>query len=494
MLMWKHGIQLGVTQKLLMAFIITNGVVVILMLAFIRWNFGRGFRDYIHQTELRRLDALTVALEAFYAEEGNWEFLRHQPRRWAELLRHTDPYAPPRPPPRRPEARKLERSEPPRSGRRRRRRPPPDPTGFGARLALLDANKIPVMGRPATLQNATVRQIRHAHGVVGWLQLSQLEAVTNDLDRRFITQQSRAFALVAGVAIAMAAGGSIVLARHFLSPIKDLPQGTRALIAGQFHTRIPTTTNDELGQLSRDFNTLAHTLEQNEQARRQFTADMSHELRTPLAILRGEIEAMQDGVRACNAASLQSLHAEALTLNTLVDDLYELSLSDIGALTYRKTEVDLIEIIEAAMAAFQSRLSAHDLTWNTQHERQPLQVIGDAERLTQLLSNLCENTLRYTDAGGQLRVRTETVADHVLLHVEDAAPGVPEVSLTKLFDRLYRVEASRNRSRGGAGLGLAICKNIVEAHEGLIEARPSLLGGLWIQITLPLASRMRFDA
>ena len=188
------------------------------------------------------------------------------------------------------------------------------------------------------------------------------------------------------------------------------------------------------------------------------------------------------------AASLQSLHAETLILHTLVDDLYELSLSDIGALTYRKSTIDLATIVDSVAEAFQSRLTAHDITLHTQHASSPIDVLGDPERLAQLLGNLFENTLRYTDPGGQLQVRTERVDDEVILDMQDSAPGVPEDALPKLFDRLYRVDVSRNRARGGAGLGLAICQHIVEAHEGNIEARQSPLGGLWLRITLPTIS------
>jgi len=168
------------------------------------------------------------------------------------------------------------------------------------------------------------------------------------VDRRFLTRQSQALSLIAVVAMALAVGVSVCLARHFLAPVTKLTHGTRALIAGQFATRIRVASGDELGQLARDFNTLAHTLAHNEQARRHVTADIAHELRTPLAILRGEIEALADGVRSYDAAALQSLHTEVLTLHTLVEDLYHLSLSDLGALTYRKASVDLAAILANA--------------------------------------------------------------------------------------------------------------------------------------------------
>jgi len=217
-------------------------------------------------------------------------------------------------------------------------------------------------------------------------------------------------------------------------------------------------------------------------------ADIAHELRTPLAILRGEIEALADGVRTYDALALQSLHTEVLTLHTLVEDLYHLSLSDLGALTYRKATIDLAALLDNALHAFVDRWAEKHLTFEVPRRGEaPVWVFGDTERLSQLFTNVFENTLRYTDPGGRIHVWYEPQAHAVVIHVQDSAPGVPQDALPQLFDRWYRVETSRNRAYGGSGLGLAICKNIVEAHEGKIWARPSPLGGLWLQILLPLS-------
>jgi two-component system sensor histidine kinase BaeS len=369
----------------------------------------------------------------------------------------------------------------------RRRFLPADPLLLGPRLSVLDAEHQLVVGERRDSVHATLHPIRQGDRIVGWLSLTPLPAVTEKQDRHFLTRQSQAFSLIAVVAMALAVGVSVCLARHFLAPITELTHGTRALIAGQFATRLRVVSGDELGQLARDFNTLAHTLAHNEQTRRHMTADIAHELRTPLAILRGEIEALADGVRPYDAATLQSLHVEVLTLHTLVEDLYHLSLSDLGALTYRKAPVDLTVILANALRAFADRWAEKHLTLEGPcHTDTPVWVCADAERLSQLCTNLFENTLRYTDPGGQIHIWYETQGGAVAIHVQDSAPGVPEDALPKLFDRWYRVETSRNRASGGTGLGLAICKNIVDAHEGTIWAQPSPLGGLWVQILLPL--------
>jgi two-component system sensor histidine kinase BaeS len=274
-----------------------------------------------------------------------------------------------------------------------------------------------------------------------------------------------------------------------LAPIQALLAGTRALTAGQFAMHLRVTSGDELGQLATDFNLLAQTLEKNENMRRQWTADISHELRTPLAILRGEIEALQDGIRPYNADTLQSLHAEVLRLHTLVNDLYELSLSDLGALHYRKASVDLAAVLDEAIAAFRERFASKEMTVEVPGAQgSPVYVFADRARVHQLLSNLLENTLRYTDPGGRLHMWYVRQEQAVVLHVQDSAPGVSPEALPHLFDRFYRTDTSRTRLPGGAGLGLAICKNIVEAHGGQIGAQPSPLGGLWIQVTFPVSA------
>ncbi|HEY6894862.1 MAG TPA: ATP-binding protein, partial [Rhodanobacteraceae bacterium] len=276
---------------------------------------------------------------------------------------------------------------------------------------------------------------------------------------------------------------AFALARWLLEPVHALAAGTRALAAGDYARRIEIARSDELGRLAGDFNDLAATLEQHRDARRRWGADIAHELRTPLSVLRGEIEALQDGVRAPTPAALDSLGAECERLGGLIEDLYQLSLADAGALEYRFGRIDLGEIVRDALD-LQNRASADaGLTLESEIEATPIR--GDARRLAQLVANLLANARRYTDAPGCIRVQARATAGGARLIVEDTAPGVPAEALPRLFDRLYRVEGSRSRAAGGAGLGLAICRAIADAHGGRIEASPSPLGGLRIVVDLP---------
>ena len=204
-------------------------------------------------------------------------------------------------------------------------------------------------------------------------------------------------------------------------------------------------------------------------------ADISHELRTPLAVLRAELEAIQDGIRPMTPAALEPLQGEVQQLGKLIDDLHELSVTQNGALSYRFAVLDLDGVLQAALAAVRGRFADAGLALETAPAGAVLLIEGDERRLQQLFANLLENALRYTDAGGRVAARIQPHADRVDIHIEDSAPGVDAAHRERLFERFYRVEGSRNRASGGSGLGLAICRNIVEAHGGTIQAEACLL-------------------
>jgi two-component system sensor histidine kinase BaeS len=307
---------------------------------------------------------------------------------------------------------------------------------------------------------------------------------------QFVRQQKKSFAVISLVIAALAALLAFPLASRLVRRINALANGTHRLAAGKYRTRLAKGPADELGQLTRDFNSLALTLEKNEQGRRQWVADISHELRTPLAVLRGEIEALQDGVRQFTPAALGSMHAEIMRLNRLVDDLFQLSMSDIGALTYRKEQVDGAVILNQAADRFRVEFAKKNIGLTVAVPPPgELGLFADPERLRQLFDNLLGNSGKYTAADGEVRVSCRAAAGGVEILFQDSGPGVAAADLDRMFERLFRVENSRSRVSGGAGLGLAICRNIVEAHGGTIGAEPSPLGGVTIRVTLPAGAQ-----
>ncbi|MBP2675190.1 MAG: sensor histidine kinase [Deltaproteobacteria bacterium] len=491
------GMKIRIQHKMFLAMLVAAAAVVLCMFLVMRWSFDRGFLRYVHALDIERLEAAAGKLEEAYAEKGSWQFLRDDPRQLRRLMRGS-PADRPRGGP---DAGTRAEDDPAEAAPHRRGRPgmgpmrqgpprfPPDPAGgFFQRVVLLDEGKKPVLGPAMPPGNLTMKPLSHGGATVGYLGVLPPRIVSDARQERFVREQRHAFALIALAVVFVAALLSIPLARQMVRRIRDLASATHRLASGRFDTRVSGESSDELGQLSRDFNTLALTLEKNEEARRQWVADISHELRTPLSVLRGEIEALQDGVREATPQNVAALHAEVMKLGRLIDDLYELSLSDLGALTYRRTETDLGPLLAQALDPYRNEFAGRGIALETDVPAgRPLTLFADPDRLHQLFSNLLENSLKYVEGGGRLSVRVERRERTAEVHFEDSGPGVPASELGKLFDRLYRVEGSRSRATGGAGLGLAICRNIAEAHNGTIAAFPSSMGGLWVKLELPLS-------
>jgi two-component system, OmpR family, sensor histidine kinase BaeS len=323
---------------------------------------------------------------------------------------------------------------------------------------------------------------------VGTLYLRPLPRLLGGLDQAFASAQWHDAQIAGGVALIVALLFAFALARWLLAPVRALASGMHALGGGDFAQRIEPASSDELGALARDFNHLAQTLEQHRDVRRRWGADIAHELRTPLAVLRGEISALQDGVRSATPAAFDSLQAECARLSSLIEDLYQLALADAGALEYRFETLDLGAVAREAVELQRRVCADAGLALEFVAPDEVLPMRGDARRLAQLFDNLLSNARRYTDAPGRIRLGIAHGSTKLRLTVDDSAPGVPDAALPRLFDRLYRVEESRSRSAGGAGLGLAICRAIVEAHDGRVTAAPSPLGGLQIAVELPLTA------
>jgi len=195
-------------------------------------------------------------------------------------------------------------------------------------------------------------------------------------------------------------------------------------------------------------------------------------------------------VREMNRETLDSLQAEVLHVAKIVNDLHELSLADTGSLSFNKEPIDPLLVLADTLRAFRTRFERQSMALQEDlASDRPVRVLGDADRLTQLFSNLLENTLRYADTPGTLKLWYNRTAKQITLYLEDSGPGVPEASLEHLFDRLYRVDKSRSRALGGSGLGLSICKSIVDTLGGQIRAVNAPSGGLRIEILLPLFTR-----
>lgn len=465
--------KISITARLFLAVLAIAAFAVLAMGMAAHFSYTRGFIGYLNEQAMLRMEAAVPRLARAYAANGSWGFVQGNRPEWFRILRVP-----------------ADAASVPAAGAAGGARSLPqvsDLTGALLRFTLLDEQERFVVGYGAVDADSVRREIVVGGERVGWLLMAPFQTVSGGGDQRFERHQIRASWAIGAVCVLLAAVIALWVARRLLRPVRSVAQATHRLAAGEYGSRVQVESDDEVGQLARDFNTLADTLERNERMRRDFLADVSHELRTPLGVLHGELEAIEDGVHAMSPATVKSLQAEVATMNKLVSDLYDLSLADVGALTYRKAPVDIVDLLRTTLDGFAARLAEAGLTLRTELPAEPPMVLADERRLQQLFNNLMENSVRYTDRGGVLQVRVSSPpgGQAVQLEFEDSAPGVPAHRVTRLFDRFYRVEGSRNRASGGAGLGLAICRSIVTAHGGRIEAAASPLGGLAMRVVLP---------
>lgn len=451
--------KLGITTKLFVGVFATSLLALLAMAVTGRVMFTRDFSHYVEASENRRLEALAVMLAGIYSQTGDWSSVEGSEGRWHAIVRSAP--------------RSLDGD----SG---------EVYGWPY-LALYDNEDHPIVGFVGADGDIARHPVIANDRVVGWIARKRWVAPSAEDDLSFMRTQVRNLAVATLAALLLAALAAALLSRSFLAPARIIGAAHHRLAAGAFDTRVKVKSEDEFGRLGDDFNLLARTLQRNDEMRRRMMADVAHELRTPLAIIQGELHALEDGVRQPTPETLASLRAEALALGKLVDDLYQLSLSDLGALDYRRSDLDLREQVANALQSARGRCVAAGLEIDdSELGGQPLLVHADPDRIGRLLANLLENSIRYTDPPGKIRVYCGESNGNAMIQIDDTPPGVAEAFLPRLFERFFRMEGSRNRASGGAGLGLAICRNIVEAHYGQIFATSSSLGGLKIIVQLPL--------
>lgn len=523
--------RLTLSRKIFLAL---AALLIVLLLSFVGFSIvalQRGLGAYVAEIEIRRMDWLSQLLLKHYTANGDWKKLRDNDDAWHRLqlgqsAMVIDGAAAP-------DDRRLppwyERRAPgtqgdgapqaePSSGLSPTASPPPPqldllprrflmpPPGFFPglagppdsifrRLAVLDAHGALVVGATIDPENAARRPIRHGRTVVGYLALAPMQGLESEADRAFLARQSGVIALTGLCGLAFALVLSWLLARRWFQPIDALTQAAQDVARGRLSTRVAVHGSDELALLGKTFNDMAQRLDTAEASRRAWLADAAHELRTPLAAMRAEIEALQDGVRSFDERTALRMHRQVIRLGQLVDDLRS---------SMREPQSDLLKapvyplsLLKEALDHTRDRFAQRGIALDRDAldriaaSAQPV-IDGDAHRLHQVFMNLLENTLAYTDAGGQLRIGVSVegawTGNCLTLVFDDSAPGVPEEEIPRLFDRLFRGETSRSRALGGSGLGLSICRATLEAHGGSIEAAPSPLGGLRMTITLPLAA------
>jgi signal transduction histidine kinase len=280
-----------------------------------------------------------------------------------------------------------------------------------------------------------------------------------------------AIGAVAGVAL----GGLTAwwLVRRVLRPIARLADATRHVAAGDLTVRVPEPPDDELREVARSFNQMAAALERVEQLRAALVADVAHELRTPLTTLRGYTEALSDGVIEPTPEMLRTIHGEIERLTRLVQDLDTLARREATARERVRAEVDVGDAVRRALALAEPDLASRSIVVRFDEEPDLPHPLAEPDGIGQVVANLVQNAARYTGDGGEIEVRLRGDGSAVSCTIANTGPGVPEAELPLIWERLHRVDRSRTRLSGGSGIGLAIVREIVEAHGGDVGADSS---------------------
>jgi signal transduction histidine kinase len=275
------------------------------------------------------------------------------------------------------------------------------------------------------------------------------------------------------------------LSRGLTSPLREMAAAADAMAKGDYSRRVTASSRDEVGALARAFNEMAAELAETDRQRRDLVANVSHELRTPIAALQVQLENLVDGVSNPDPATFRVMLAQAERLGRLVKQLLDLSRLESGAVPLERSEFRVQPLL--AHAVREQQLHGAPVAVEVRVDPTDLTADGDPERVHQVVANLLENAVRYTPFGGTVEVQARRTDNGVVIEVLDEGPGIPDDERARVFERFYRADAARAVSDGGAGLGLAIARWIVDLHGGDIHPEPRQPQGCRMVVTLPIA-------
>ncbi|MDD4335631.1 MAG: ATP-binding protein [Desulfotomaculaceae bacterium] len=441
----------------------------------------RSFDFYVDRNLAYRMDRIGVALAEYYLEEGGWAGVQTVFDGFQLKGAGYGYYG-------------GQGIPGPRAGRRAMGAEMMMGPGSGD-VFLLDDNGIVVAPSDAALLGRSVPDssigqsaLIEANGVtVGKLII--VNPQKGIWEKEFVSSLNNAILWAAVIAAIIALILGMLVSRHLTRPLAMLTTAASRLARREFGCRVPVVTGDEIGELAKSFNFMADNIEKNERLRRNLIADIAHELRTPLSILRGNLELLQEGIIKPSPEITISLHDEVVRVSRLVNELQDLSLADAGELRLARRSVSADELVEKASLLFSSEAKQKNVNFLIDVQSGMPEVYSDPDRIGQVMLNFLKNALFYTESGGTVKLSAFIKDDEVIFSVQDTGIGMAPEEMAHIFERFYRSEQSRHRAGGGAGLGLAISKGIVEAHDGKIWAESKVNEGSKFSFSVPVSKR-----
>lgn len=333
---------------------------------------------------------------------------------------------------------------------------------------LLLTNVIPVIGVTIVIVWLAIDKLAAGYFMA---LMKRYEISPTDIHQMFLTSIHHYLIWASAAAIVIAVVLSYLLTRRVLKPLAQLTNATSEVAAGDFSTRVTISTADEIGQLGISFNRMADSLEQVEQLRRNMVADVAHELRTPLTNLRGYLEALNDRVIEPSPEALDLLEKETMRLVRLVDNLQQLARADAARNYLKRESLQLSALISDLLPLYQPELVTRAITVAIDFSPDADTIRADRDKLLQAIRNLLDNCRKYTPRHGSISITGRRVAEAVEVCFCNTGSTVDAEDLPFIFERFFRTDRSRSRDIGGAGLGLAITKELIEAHGGQVGAR-----------------------
>ncbi|MEW5986529.1 MAG: HAMP domain-containing sensor histidine kinase [Chloroflexota bacterium] len=445
--------------KLTLAFLVVSVLGAVLVALLVNWQTQRQFDQLVNALYQGDLSNLSGRLALYYQQQGGWEGIE------AIVIRDQSTW----------------HGHPGRN--------------YWLPVLLVDADHIVIYGgrrfqSGETLSASLVNKgtpIQVNDQTVGWVILDAAGGPQgfgpNSPEASFLTRVNQAtiYSALGAAAIALLLG--VVLARTISHPLQELTVATRLVAQGQLGHRVPVRSRDEIGQLADSFNQMSADLARASELRQQMTADIAHDLRTPLSVVQGYTEALDEGKLPGSPEIYQAMHQQVRHVTRLVDDLRTLSLADAGQLSLRRQLVDPQALLEHCALVYTPQAEQQGITLRVEAGPELPPVNVDADRMTQVLGNLVSNALRYTPAGGEIRLLASAHNGTTTLQVQDTGVGIATEDLPHIFDRFYRGDKAR-AVNGESGLGLAIARSIVEAHGGRIAVQSTLGAGTTFTVTL----------